>query len=65
MKHVRHEHAGFRGGEIRNRGIRAGAGKYCVFIDGHFLARAHFIARQHAWRSRDGGGARQPHPAGA
>ncbi len=48
IKHVRHEHAGFRGGEIRNRGIRAGAGKYCVFIDGDCLARADFIARHRA-----------------
>ncbi len=48
IKHVRHEHAGFRGGEIRNRGIRASAGKYCVFIDGDCLARADFIARHRA-----------------
>ena len=48
IKRVRHEHAGFRGGEIRNRGIRAGAGKYCVFIDGDCLARADFIARHRA-----------------
>jgi len=47
-KHVRHEHAGFRGGEIRNRGIRASAGKYCVFIDGDCLAQADFVARHRA-----------------
>ncbi len=48
IKHVRHEHAGFRGGEIRNRGIRASVGKYCVFIDGDCLARADFVARHRA-----------------
>ncbi|MDE2373787.1 MAG: FkbM family methyltransferase [Hyphomicrobiales bacterium] len=48
IKHVRHEHSGFRGGEIRNRGILASAGKYCVFIDGDCLARTDFIARHRA-----------------
>ena len=44
LKHVRHEHNGFRGGEIRNRGIRASSGKLCIFLDGDCLARADFIA---------------------
>jgi len=44
VKHVWHEHNGFRGGEIRNRGIRASAGKYCIFLDGDCLARADFVA---------------------
>ncbi len=44
LKHVRHEHRGFRGGEIRNRGIRASAGKMCIFLDGDCLAGADFIA---------------------
>jgi len=44
LKHVRHEHRGFRGGEIRNRGIRASAGGLCIFLDGDCLAPAHFIA---------------------
>ena len=44
LKHVRHEHIGFRGGEIRNRGIRASAGEICVFLDGDCLAPADFIA---------------------
>jgi len=44
LKHVRHEHRGFRGGEIRNRGIRASAGELCIFLDGDCLARADFIA---------------------
>jgi glycosyltransferase involved in cell wall biosynthesis len=44
VKHVRHEHNGFRGGEIRNRGIRASAGHYCIFLDGDCLARADFVA---------------------
>jgi glycosyltransferase involved in cell wall biosynthesis len=44
LKHVRHEHRGFRGGEIRNRGIRASAGEICIFLDGDCLANADFIA---------------------
>jgi glycosyltransferase involved in cell wall biosynthesis len=43
-KHVRHEHRGFRGGEIRNRGIRASAGELCIFLDGDCLVRCDFIA---------------------
>jgi glycosyltransferase involved in cell wall biosynthesis len=44
VKHVRHEHRGFRGGEIRNRGIRASAGALCVFLDGDCLAGSDFVA---------------------
>jgi glycosyltransferase involved in cell wall biosynthesis len=44
LKHVRHEHRGFRGGEIRNRGIRASGGGMCIFLDGDCLAGADFIA---------------------
>ena len=48
IKHVRHEHKGFRGGEIRNRGIRASAGAYCIFLDGDCLATADFVATHRA-----------------
>jgi len=44
IKHVRHDHAGFRGAEIRNRGIRASAGKLCIFLDGDCMARPDFVA---------------------
>jgi GT2 family glycosyltransferase len=44
LKHVRHQHRGFRGGEIRNRGIRASAGDICIFLDGDCLAGADFVA---------------------
>ncbi|HEX3503192.1 MAG TPA: glycosyltransferase family 2 protein [Xanthobacteraceae bacterium] len=44
LKHVRHEHRGFRGGEIRNRGIVASAGELCIFLDGDCLANADFVA---------------------
>ncbi len=44
LRHVWHEHRGFRGGEIRNRGIAASAGEVCIFLDGDCLAPADFIA---------------------
>jgi glycosyltransferase involved in cell wall biosynthesis len=44
VKHVWHAHDGFRGGEIRNRGIRASSGKLCIFLDGDCLARDDFVA---------------------
>jgi glycosyltransferase involved in cell wall biosynthesis len=44
LKHVRHEHRGFRGGEIRNRGIRASNGELCIFLDGDCLAKPDFVA---------------------
>lgn len=44
LNYVRHEHRGFRGGEIRNRGIRASAGALCIFLDGDCLPRPDFIA---------------------
>jgi len=48
IKHVRHEHDRFRGAEIRNRGIRASTGKYCIFLDGDCLPRADFIGKHRA-----------------
>jgi glycosyltransferase involved in cell wall biosynthesis len=45
IKRVWHEHRGFRGGEIRNRGIRASAGGLCIFLDGDCIPRADFVAR--------------------
>lgn len=44
LKHVWQENRGFRGAEIRNRGIGASAGVYCIFLDGDCVARADFIA---------------------
>ena len=44
LKHVRHDHSDFRGGEIRNRGIAASAGELCVFLDGDCLAPRDFVA---------------------
>ncbi len=44
IKHIWHEHLGFRGAEIRNRGIRASAGKLCIFLDGDCMARPNFVA---------------------
>jgi glycosyltransferase involved in cell wall biosynthesis len=48
VKHVRHEHRGFRGGEIRNRGIVASAGELCIFLDGDCLPKAGFVAAHRA-----------------
>lgn len=44
LKHVWQEHKGFRGAEIRNRGIRESGGRYCIFVDGDCLARPDFVA---------------------
>lgn len=44
LKHVWQENRGFRGAEIRNRGIGASSGRYCIFLDGDCLACADFIA---------------------
>lgn len=44
IKHVWHEDRGFRLSDIRNRGIRASAGAYIVFLDGDCIARGNFVA---------------------
>lgn len=44
VKHVWQENRGFRGAEIRNRGIGASSGDYCIFLDGDCVARADFVA---------------------
>jgi glycosyltransferase involved in cell wall biosynthesis len=48
VKHVRHERNGFRRSEILNRGIRASAGTYCIFLDGDCLPAADFVATHRA-----------------
>ena len=45
VKHVWQDHEGFRGGAVRNRGIRASVGAYCVFLDGDCLPRPDFISQ--------------------
>jgi glycosyltransferase involved in cell wall biosynthesis len=42
--HVRHQHSGFRAAEIRNRGILASRGAYCIFLDGDCIPRPNFVA---------------------
>jgi glycosyltransferase involved in cell wall biosynthesis len=54
LKHVWQEHRGFRAAEIRNRGILASSGTYCIFLDGDCIARPNFVAThrrlaQHGW----------------
>jgi glycosyltransferase involved in cell wall biosynthesis len=44
IKHVWHEDRGFRLSDIRNRGVRASAGAYVLFLDGDCIARPHFVA---------------------
>ena len=44
VKHVWHEDSGFRLAEIRNLGIRAGAGRYIIFLDGDCIPRRDFVA---------------------
>jgi len=53
LVHVWHPHQGFRGGEIRNRAIRASGGAYCIFLDGDCLVRADFVAT-HRWLAEPG-----------
>jgi glycosyltransferase involved in cell wall biosynthesis len=48
LKQVWHEHRDFRAGEIRNRGIRSSAGRYCIFLDGDCIVRPDFVARHRA-----------------
>jgi glycosyltransferase involved in cell wall biosynthesis len=48
LAHVRHEHRGFRAGEIRNRAILAAQGDYCVFLDGDCIPRPDFVAQHRA-----------------
>jgi glycosyltransferase involved in cell wall biosynthesis len=45
LRHVWQEHLGFRAAEIRNRGVAAAQGEYCVFLDGDCLPRPDFVAR--------------------
>jgi glycosyltransferase involved in cell wall biosynthesis len=45
LAHARHEHAGFRAAEIRNRAIMASKGDYCIFLDGDCIPRKDFIAQ--------------------
>jgi glycosyltransferase involved in cell wall biosynthesis len=43
LRHVWHEHRGFRAGEIRNRAILASRGPYCIFLDGDCITRPDFV----------------------
>lgn len=45
LHHVWQPHRGFRAGEMRNRGILASRGEYCIFLDGDCVPRADFIAQ--------------------
>lgn len=53
LKHVWQEHRGFRAAEIRNRGVLASDGVYCIFLDGDCIARPGFVAT-HRMLSEDG-----------
>jgi len=44
IRHVWHEHRGFRLAEIRNRAILASKGAYCIFLDGDCIPRPSFVA---------------------
>jgi glycosyltransferase involved in cell wall biosynthesis len=44
LRHVWHEHHGFRAAELRNRGLLASRGVYCIFLDGDCLVRPNFVA---------------------
>jgi glycosyltransferase involved in cell wall biosynthesis len=44
LAHVWQEDRGFRAAEIRNRGILAARGAYCIFLDGDCIVRPDFVA---------------------
>jgi glycosyltransferase involved in cell wall biosynthesis len=44
LRHVWHEHDGFRAGQIRNQAMLASRGVYLVFLDGDCIARPDFIS---------------------
>jgi glycosyltransferase involved in cell wall biosynthesis len=44
LRQVWQEHRGFRAAEIRNRGVAAAQGGYCIFLDGDCLPRPGFVA---------------------
>ena len=48
LTHVWHPHENFRLAEIRNRGILASRGSYCIFLDGDCILRPNFIAAHRA-----------------
>ncbi len=50
LTHVWQPHRGFRAGEIRDRGILASRGAYCIFLDGDCVPRTDFIARHRRLR---------------
>ncbi|MBS0530240.1 MAG: glycosyltransferase family 2 protein [Proteobacteria bacterium] len=45
LRHVWRAHQDFRAGEIRNRGVLASSGSYCIFLDGDCIPRRDFIAQ--------------------
>ncbi len=44
IKHMWHEDRGYRLPEIRNKALRASAGRYIVWLDGDCIARPDFVA---------------------
>jgi glycosyltransferase involved in cell wall biosynthesis len=44
VRHIWHKDRGFRLAAIRNRGILASAGSYCIFLDGDCIPRPDFVA---------------------
>jgi glycosyltransferase involved in cell wall biosynthesis len=45
LHHVWQPHQDFRAGEMRDRGILASSGSYCIFLDGDCVPRRDFIAQ--------------------
>ena len=53
VRHVWHEHNGFRAAEIRNRAIVAAKGDYLIFSDGDCIMPSRFVATHRRLAERD------------
>ncbi len=53
VRHVRHDHIGFRAAKIRNEAIKRASGDYLILLDGDCIVNAHFVS-DHLFLSEEG-----------